>query len=123
MSVRDALSRSTSRRYEEGDVPGINARYRGQSLTTSEIRAFRNSFSNAKGELIKSRGDRLNELLVAQFLVDDAGKREFTDEEVMAGAMDGYDGAAIAFLFARAKAWIGFANDDDWTAIENAAKN
>ena len=100
-----------------------NRECRIRSLTAGEMRSFRSSLSNAKGELIRKRADRLQELLIAQCLATATGDRILADEDVVAGDFDLLDGGEIATLFAACKDHTGFGADADWTAIEDAAKN
>lgn len=119
---RASLLGMTKRRFRTVTLPGGHeARLR--SLTNSEMRAFRGSFIGAGAKPIQSRLDRLQQLLVAQSLVDADGNRVLTDEDAMGAAMDDLDGAVVACLFGAAKEHTGFGGDSDWTALESAAKN
>lgn len=113
--------RPATRRFKSLSIGTRECRIR--SLTAGEMRTFRASLSNAKGELVKKRADRLQELLIAQCLSTATGDRILADEDVMAGDFDLLDGGEISTLFAACKDHTGFGADADWTAIEDAAKN
>ena len=114
--------RPATRRFKEVRLAeGRSCRIR--SLTAGEMRAFRTSMSNSKGELIRKRADRLQELLIAQCLATATGDRILSDEDVMGGDFDLLDGGEITALFAACKEHTGFGADADWQAIEDAAKN
>jgi len=120
--TRAELLGKASRRFKDVHLPtGGTARLR--NLSTSEMRSLRGSLLSKDGKLIQSRADRIQQLLVAWCLVDDAGNRILTDDDATGNAMDDIDGAVVACLFAEAKAWSGFGSDSDWSAIEDAAKN
>lgn len=94
-----------------------------RSLTAGEMRSLRQSFSDRKGDLVKERADKLQQLLVAWCVCDDKGDRLLSDEDALGTAFDSLDGGAIAYLFSECKKHTGFANDGDWEAIQEAAKN
>jgi hypothetical protein len=119
--TRELLLRPAPRRYDTVELPEFTARI--QSLSNGEMRQLRQSLLDKKGDLNRKRADRLQELLVCHCLVDDGGTRLFSDEDAFAAAWDGLDGALMRVLFDRCKRWTGFAADDDWNAIEAAAKN
>lgn len=120
LSRSDLLGRST-RRFKNITVLGCNLRI--QSLSESEMIAVRESFVDRKGSIVRSRSKRIQQILVSRCLVDDAGKRLFSDDDVFSGVMDQIDGGVVAGAFAACKEHTGFAADEDWAAIEDAGKN
>lgn len=94
-----------------------------QSLTAAEMRTFRESLADKKGELIKERGEKFNELLLALCLVDDHKQVMFTEADAMGGAFDQLDGLVILKLAEECREWTGFKGDSDFSAIEDAIKN
>lgn len=122
IETKSDFVRPATRRFKE--IPlGEGRSCRIRSLTAGEMRAFRTSMSNSKGELIRKRADRLQELLIAQCLSAATGDRILADEDVMSGDFDLLDGGEITALFAACKDHTGFGADSDWKAIEDAAKN
>lgn len=119
---RASLFKGGVRRFKSVKLP-TGGEVKIRSLSTSEMRAFRASFTDRKGETITERLQRLQELLIAQCVCDDAGARELTDAEALNGAFDDVDGADSACLFHACKHWTGFGVDDDFSAIEDARKN
>jgi len=121
MDKRKFLSK-TGRRYTTLRLPdGDDVTIR--SLTGGEMRLFRESLVDKKGELIKRRGDMLNELLLVRCLVGDDRQPILTDAEAMSGALDEMDGAVILTIAEACKKWTGFKTDGDFSAIEDAIKN
>ena len=112
----------TGRRYQTIRLPdGDEVTIR--SLTGGEMRTFRESLVDKKGELIKRRGDMLNELLLVRCLVGDDKQPMLSDGEAMSGALDDMDGAVVLTVAAACKTWTGFTTDGDFSAIEDAIKN
>ena len=124
MSVltRADFFKPATRRYRMVSLP-LGGKVRIQSLTAGETRALRQSLLNSKGELIKARGDRLQEILICACLVDESGNRIFSDADAMSGDWDNFDSAAAAVVYQSCKAWTGFGADADFAAIEDAIKN
>lgn len=122
IETKSDFVRPATRRFKEVRL-GDDRSCRIRSLTAGEMRAFRTSMSNAKGELIRKRADRLQELLIAQCLSTAKGDRILSDDDVMGGDFDLLDGGEITSLFAACKEHTGFGADADWQAIEDAAKN
>lgn len=122
MLTREDFFRPQPRRYI--NVPTLIGVARLQSLTNGEMRALRESLTDRKGEPIRERIVRANELLLCQTIVDDDGVRQFSDEDAFSQAFDqAMDGKVTAVLYAAAKHHTGFMQDADWQAIEDAAKN
>ena len=121
-SKKDFVQPAT-RRFREVHLGGNGRVARIRSLTAGEMRSFRSSLSNVKGELIRKRAERLQELLIAQCLSTSTGDRILADDDVMGGDFDLLDGGEITSLFAACKEHTGFGADADWQAIEDAAKN
>lgn len=121
--TKHGLFEKQRRRFKEVLLPGSGDTARIRSLTTGEMRQLRSSLVDKKGELIRKRGDRLSQLLIAACLVDDQGNRVLTDDDAMSDAFDSVDGATVSMLFAECKQWTGFGSDTDWSAIEDSAKN
>lgn len=94
-----------------------------RSLLESEMRNLRESMQDKRGELIRSRSQRLNQYLLAACLVNENGDRLLSDDDVKSGAMDQMDGQLVAVLVKECREWTGFGSDSDWQAIEDAAKN
>jgi len=116
-----ALLGTSERRYkvvplEIGDV-------RIQSLTNQEMRALRTSLLDRKGELVRHRSDRLQEILISRCAVNESGVPLFTESEATNGAFDNIDGGVVTTLFAACKQHTGFTADDDFQLIEDAVKN
>jgi len=112
----------TGRRYQTIRLPdGDEVTIR--SLTGGEMRTFRESLVDKKGELIKRRGDMLNELLLVRCLVGDDKQPLLSDGEAMSGALDEMDGAIVLTVAEACKSWTGFKTDGDFGAIEDAIKN
>ena len=112
----------TSRRFQTIRLPdGDEVTIR--SLTGGEMRTFRESLVDKRGELIKRRGDMLNELLLVRCLVGDDKQPMLTDAEAMSGALDDMDGAVVLTVAEACKTWTGFKTDGDFGAIEDAIKN
>lgn len=109
------------RRYTTVDVPVLGP-VRLRSMTTREMRELRDSFVDEKGKPTK-RIDYVNELLVANCIVDDSNERVVSDEEATGGIFDDVDGGAFATLIQAARKHTNYAADPDWKAIEDAAKN
>lgn len=120
--TRADFLKPAARRYCEVRLP-TGPTVRLQSLTAGEMRSLRQSLSNSKGELIKKRGDRLQELLLAWTVVDDAGQRLFSEEDALGSDFDGLDGADSAVLYRKAREFTGFGADADYAAVEDAVKN
>ena len=123
MLTREALLKPAARRYDVCDVPGFGMQARIQNLSNGEMRQLRQSLLDKKGDLNKRRADRLHELLICRCLVDAEGTPLFSDEDAFSAAWDNLDGAVVRTLFERCKRWTGFASDEDWQAVEDAAKN
>lgn len=122
LTKQGLFHKNGERRIKDVPLPnGMTARI--QHLTAGEMRQLRTSLMDKKGELIRKRADRLQELLVSRCLVDEQGNRMLTDEDAMSAEMDALDGALVAALFRECRDWTGFAADADWQAIEDAAKN
>ena len=112
----------TARRFQTIRLPdGDEVMIR--SLTGGEMRLFRESLVDKRGELIKRRGDMLNELLLVRCLVGDDKQPFLTDAEAMDGALDEMDGAVVLTVAEACKSWTGFKTDGDFSAIEDAIKN
>lgn len=112
----------TGRRFQTIRLPdGDEVTIR--SLTGGEMRQFRESLVDKRGELIKRRGDMLNELLLVRCLVDDEKQTMLTDAEAMSGALDDMDGAVVLTVAQACKTWTGFTTDGDFSAIQDAIKN
>lgn len=120
--TRESLLKPAARRYDTFDVSGVGTA-RIQNLTNGEMRKLRKSLTDKKGDLIPKRADRIMDLLVCWCLVDDAGTRLLSEEDVFSPAWEELDGAVSRTLFERCKRWTGFAADPDWQAVEDAAKN
>ncbi len=121
--TRETLLKPAVRRHDTLPLPGFDAPARIQNLTNGEMRQLRQSLLDKKGELNRKRSDRLQELLICRCLVDDQGVPLFSDEDAFSASWDALDGAVVRSLFERCKRWTGFAADEDWNAIEAAAKN
>jgi len=115
------LSKS-KRRYKTLALPDGDA-VTIQSLTGAEMRTFRESLVNKKGDLIQARGDKLNELLLVRCLVGDDQQTFLNDADAMGGALDDLDGAIVMTLAEQCKTWTGFKSDGDFSEIEAAIKN
>lgn len=115
------LNDVSSRRKKTVDIFGRDVRL--QNLTTLEMRILRGSLVNKKGEPNQARLDRLRELLIVRCVIDDDDALLFTESDAMDGTFDQIDGAWTERLFNECREWTGFASDDDWSAIEDAAKN
>ena len=122
MNARDRFLQKTKRRFKKIMLPDGDT-FVIRSLTGSEMRSFRESLVDRKGELIRARGDRLNELLLARCLVDDDHQTFLTDDDAMNGQLDDLDGAIVMCLAEQIKQWTGFQTDGDFSAIEHAIKN
>ena len=122
MGLKDKLRQGFERRFITVNVPLVGD-VRLRSLSSSEMRALRNSLTDDKGETIKPRIERLNEILASMTIVDEAGNLEFTEGEAMSGAFDSMDAASAKVLFSHVVRHTGFTADSDWQAIEGAAKN
>ncbi len=122
MSARERFLQKTKRRYKTVILPDGDP-FVIRSLTGAEMRKFRESLVDRKGELIRARGDRLNELLLVRCLVDDDHQTFLTDEDAMNGNLDDLDGAIVQVLAEQVKGWTGFSTDGDFSAIEDAIKN
>lgn len=62
------------------------------------FREYRKSLRDEDGKVIEARKDFVDELLVARCLVNPDGSRMFTDEDVLAGMLDGIRPAAMDTL-------------------------
>jgi hypothetical protein len=87
------------------------------------MRALRQSLVDRKGDLVKRRSDRIQEILLCHTVVDDNGALLFGDEDAFSPAWDAIDGACVRQLSEAAKTLTGFGADADWQAVEDAAKN
>jgi hypothetical protein len=119
--VKRRFFSATKRRYQEVDVPLIG-KVRIRNLTNAEMMAFKDSLLDDKGQRT-ARLDKVNELLVAQCVVDEAGDRAFCDEDAMGAAFGEIDGAPLAALYRACVVHTNYRQDPDWKAIEDAAKN
>ena len=117
----ELLSKTNSRRYKVVSLDVGEVRI--QSLTNQEMRQLRISMLDRKGELNRSRSDRLQELLVSRCAVSSDGVPLFTESEAINGAFDNIDGGVVTALFSACKQHTGFAADEDFTLIEDAVKN
>lgn len=122
MTTKEEFLAPSKRRVKALETPS-GKKVSIQNMLTSEMREFRNGFSDRKGEVIISRSKKLQELLIGRCVLNDSGSVMLTDAEVMSGALDNLDGADTAYLFNECKLWTGFGNDGDWSAVEDAAKN
>lgn len=121
MLTREVFFRPQERRYVAVQTP-LGA-VRLQSLTNGEMRTLRQSLVDRKGDLVKARSDRINELLLCYTIVNDGGARLFSDEDAFSPAWDEMDGHVVRNLMEAAKRHTGFGADADWQAVEDAAKN
>ena len=119
---RSELLSLNKRRYCVVDLP-TGGSLLGQSLTVAEMRSFRASLTDSSGELLPHRAEKLQELLVCRFLVDDDKQPMFTDDDACNGILDGLDGAVLATIYRQARYHTGFAVDDDFSQVEAAVKN
>ena len=119
--IRDRFFAATRRRIATVQVPTIGDVLL-RSLTSDEMRAFKDSLTDERGKLTK-RGDNFERLLVAQCVCDESGNRVFADEDALSGGFGGVDGAVIAALYGACVRHTNWRSDPDWTAIEGAAKN
>ena len=122
MSLRDKIQAASARRFTTVTVPLLGD-VRLRSLTAREMRALKSSLSDSKGEFNKERAQKLDLLLIALCVVDAAGNLEFSEADVAGGLLDDIDGGALTVLFSACKSHTGFGADEDWQAIEDAAKN
>lgn len=122
MSLKEKLRAGFERRFVTVSVPLIGD-VRLRSLTAAEMRRLRNSLSDDKGETIKARVERMNELLAVEAIVDESGAPIFTEDDAMGGTFDTLDAAAAKVLFTQIVRHTGFTADSDWKEIEGAAKN
>lgn len=120
--TRSDLLKPAAKRYRMVQLP-TGGQVRIQSLTAGEARALRQSLINKKGELIKARGDRLQELLICHCVVDENGQRVFSEDDAMSSDFDGLDQANAAVLYQACRNFSGFGADADFAAIEDAIKN
>ena len=81
--TREAFGKSAPRRFREVPLPAAGGLVRIRNLTSAEMRTFRKSFANAKGEAIKSRTLKLNELLVTWCVGNAAGTRILNDDDAL----------------------------------------
>ena len=129
MSVREDLLATNGRRYK-GVHPPIGRHYVIQSLTRGEIRDFRNYFSGDDGELIEDRVVRIEDVLVADCLVDcdteqpqQQPKTCFSRDEAVAGRLDNIDGVVFRELVEACKLHTGALLDTELEVIRDAVKN
>jgi len=117
----ELLSKSSGRRYKivKLDIGDI----RIQSLTNTEMRQLRTSLLDRKGELIRERGDRMQELLISRCVLNADATPMFSDADALNGVFDSIDGGVVTTLFNACKKHTGFADDNDFTLIEDAVKN
>lgn len=118
---KERLFAATRTRYITIDVPIVGP-VRVRSLSAGEMRTLRETFVDKKGEAT-DRLNRVNELLVANCIVDEDGERVISDADAMSGVFDDVDGGAFASLSMACRKHTNFASDPDWKAIEDAAKN
>ena len=118
---KERLFAAARTRYMTMDIPILGS-VRLRSLSAGEMRTLRESFVDKKGEAT-DRLNRVNELLVANCIVDESGERVISDADAMGGIFDDVDGGAFASLSVACRKHTNFASDPDWKAIEDAAKN
>ena len=117
----ELLSRN-HRRYTQESVLGFGE-LRLRNLTAAEMRGFRRFLQTPAGEVDAERGARLQELLIADTMVDEEDNLQFSREDALSGVFDNVDGALINRCFQLAKEWTGFSIDEDFSALEQAIKN
>lgn len=112
---------ASARRYKVVSVP-VYGDVRIQSLTSREIREWRNSLKDEDGKH-NQRMDRANELLVALSVVNDDGSRVFTDDDAMSMLFDDADYGPNGVLISAVREHTNVNADPAWKAVEDAAKN
>jgi len=119
---QDFLTATSKREFWE--IPlATGGTVRARSITSGEARRIRKLFRRPDGEFDPDRGELFNEILIGACLVNGTDDLMFTEQEVLAGALSDMDNQVAAPLFNRLRKLTGMRADEDWAALEAAAKN
>lgn len=95
--TRDEFLKKTERRFLTVELPS-GGEMRLRSLKRSEIRQWRRSWINSKGNVDARKLEYSDDCLLAMTLVDADGNPLFTVKEAQDGVFDDLDGADSAML-------------------------
>ena len=121
MDIRQAFLAAGKPRFKDVDVPLVGV-VKIRSLSNAEMREFKESLTDDEGRR-NDRGKKVNELLVAQCVVDDTGSRVWDDSDALGTAFSEIDSAAFAVLVRHCMEHTNFRADVAWRDVESAAKN
>lgn len=119
MGLKDAIAKTSQHRETTVVLPISGDTIRLVGMTRREHREWNKSRLNDDGELDEKKEEFANELLVARCAVDELGKRELSDRDVLSGALDNMDAADWTALWS---ATLGLLSATP-KSVEDAIKN
>lgn len=114
---KDAILGADDLITEDVEVPEWGGTVRVRMMTGAERDAFEESLSRTKGKSVKANLANLRARLVAKTVVDEAGKRLFTDAE--AGVLGQKSAAALDRVFDAARTLNGMTEKDVEELVED----